>query len=469
MAAKTAWALGSALVAAACARPTSVPSSQGATVEPPPRETQRERVADGSANGCVGVAGCDEAPGSARPNPPRPPLPDQLSFLFITVDTLRPDLGYASYERPVSPNIDELAKRATIYERAYSISTYTAFAIPPMMASRYPSEMPRSDRHEVRYFGSNVLLAERLRDAGFRTACAASHFLFSRELGWVDGIERFVMTGAEGNAPRGAQIDQRHSSRPLADAAIRFLEDPEIVSGRFFIWIHFLDPHKKYLEHPGFSNFGTDPRALYDGEIAYTDHHIGRVLRALASSPAAGRTAVVFTGDHGEAFGEHGFYYHGREIWDEVVRIPLFVYVPGMAPHRIARRVSSADIVPTILDLAGLPPDADARGTSLAPEIFGGGLPVRPILVDQPRNPYYLPKRAFISGAYKLHHAIDTDTYRLFDIDRDPGETNDLAESDATHLAEMRRAYAAFTSRIVDFVPKRTIPYPSERDTASAR
>jgi choline-sulfatase len=257
---------------------------------------------------------CDDAGSRARANSPRPPLPDQLSFLFITVDTLRPDLGYASYGRPVSPNIDELAKKATIYERAYSISTYTAFAVPPMMASRYPSEMPRSDRHEVRYFGSNVLLAERLRDAGFKTAGAASHFLFSSELGWIDGIERFVMTGAEGNAPKGAHIDHRHSSRPLADAAIRFLEDPEIVSGRFFIWVHFLDPHKKYLEHPGFSNFGSDPRALYDGEIAFTDHHIGRVLHALAASPAAGRTVVVFTGDHGEAFGEHGFSFHGREI-----------------------------------------------------------------------------------------------------------------------------------------------------------
>src|SRR5262249_1099768 len=150
---------------------------------------------------------------------------------------------------------------------------------------------------------------------------------------------------------------------------------------------HFLDPHKKYLEHPGFSNFGSDPRALYDGEIAFTDHHIGRVLKALAESPAAGRTAVIFTGDHGEAFGEHGFSFHRRGIWDGVVRIPLFVYVPGAEPHSISRRVSSVDIVPTILDLAGLPPDAEARGQSLVPEIFGEKLAPRPVLVDQPRNP----------------------------------------------------------------------------------
>jgi arylsulfatase A-like enzyme len=424
------------------------------------------RAADPNAAACKDPAGCAE-PAREQVVVPRPSLPDQLSFLLITVDTLRPDLGYAGYSRPVSPNIDELAKRATIYERAYSISTYTAFAIPPLMASRYPSEMPRSDRHEVRYFARNVMLAERLHDAGYHTAAAASHFLFDRALGWIDGIERFVMTGAEGTAPRGAHIDHRHSSRPVADAAIKFLNNPEIVSGPFFIWAHFLDPHKKYLEHPGYSNFGTDPRALYDGEIAFTDFHIGRVLKALAASPVAARTVVVFTGDHGEAFGEHGFFFHGREIWDEVVRVPLFIYVPGVEAQRVSRRTSTVDIVPTVLDLAGLPADPEARGRSLTPEIFGGTLALAPVLIDQPRNPYYLPKRGFIDGGRKLHHDMDVDTFKLFDLDKDPGETTDLAESDPVLLAEVQRSYVAFTSKIVDFVPKRTIPYPSERPRAA--
>src|SRR4029453_7863569 len=98
-----------------------------------------------------------------------------------------------------------------------------------------------------------------------------------------------------------------------------------------------------------------------------------------------------------------------------------------MEPPVVTRRVSSVDIVPTILDLAGLGPDPEARGQSLTPEIFGGELPSRPVLVDQPRNPYYLPKRGFIDGPHKLHHLMDIDAYLLFDLDRDPGETNDLA------------------------------------------
>ena len=107
-------------------------------------------------------------------------LPRDLSVLLITVDALRPDLLFLGYERNVSPNIDALAKQSTVYERAYSISTYTGFCLPPLMASRYPSEMPRTDRHEVHFLADNVFLAERLNEAGFRTAGAASHFFCSR-------------------------------------------------------------------------------------------------------------------------------------------------------------------------------------------------------------------------------------------------------------------------------------------------
>src|SRR6266540_2918260 len=339
-------------------------------------------------------------------------LPEQLSFLIITVDALRPDLGYAGYARNVSPRIDEFAKKAVNYERAYSISTYTGFSLPPLMASRYPSEMPRTDRHEVQYMSSNVLLAERLRQAGFHTAGTASHFLFNPELGWIDGFERFRQSGQEGDAPPGSHVDLYHTSRPLANVLISLLQDPDVTTGRFFIWAHFLDPHKQYLEHHGFSKFGPRARDLYDGEVAFTDFHIGRVLEALDASPLANRTVVILTGDHGEAFGEHGEFFHGTEVWDEIVHVPLLIRVPGAKPRRIARRVSHVDIAPTIMDLAGLPPDPGARGESLAPELFGTELPERPILIDQPRNPHYRPKRAFIEGAFKLHHLIDANTFK---------------------------------------------------------
>jgi hypothetical protein len=265
-----------------------------------------------------------------------------------------------------------------------------------MMASRYPSEMPRNDRHEVKFLSQNVMLAERLRANGFHTAGAASHFLFAPALGWIDGFERFDRVPGEGTAPLRSSVDSFHSSRGLADDAIKLLSDPKIVDGRFFLWIHFLDPHKQYLEHKWFSNFGRDDRALYDGEIAYTDFHIGRVLDSLASSPLHDRTVVILTADHGEAFGEHGEYGHGRHIWEEIVHIPLMVFVPGAPARRIESRMSVVEIAPTLLELAGLPEDPGARGHSFVAELFGGELPERPVLIDQPKNPYYPLKRAFI-------------------------------------------------------------------------
>jgi choline-sulfatase len=427
----------------------------------------RDARADGAPTG-------QAANGTGLEDAIRARLP-KLSFLFITVDTLRPDLGYMGYERPVSPHIDKFAERAVVYERAYSISTYTGFALTPMMASRYPSEMPRTDRHEVKYLRDNVLLAERMLGAGYHTAGAASHFLFAPELGWIDGFERFAKVPAEGKAPPGASIDSFHSSRGLANAAIQLLADPEVTSGPFFIWVHFLDPHKKYLEHPGFSNFGHDPRGLYDGEIAYTDYHIGRVLDALEASPLRDRTAVILTADHGEAFGEHGAYFHGKYVWDEIVRIPLVVYVPGCTPRRIARRMSAVELAPTVLDLAGLPEDDGARGQSLAPELFGGESSEHPILVDQPRNPYYPLRRAFIEGSYKLHFSSEAVagsadprvSYQLFDLSHDPGEQKDLAPTDPELLERMKKAYESFMSAIVEFTPRPIAPWPPAKTAHS--
>jgi arylsulfatase A-like enzyme len=404
--------------------------------------------------------------GGARVAAPDAPArsDEPLSFLLITVDTLRPDLGFMGYERPVSPNLDQFARKSVVYEHAYSISTYTGFSIPPMMASRYPSEMPRTDRHEVKYLSQNVLLAERLREAGYHTAGAASHFLFSPQLGWIDGLERFVSVPSEGTAEAGASLDWYHSSRGLAQTTIQLLSDSQITSGPFFIWVHFVDPHSQYLEHKGFSNFGRDPRGLYDGEVAYTDFYIGQVLNALATSTLAERTAVVFTADHGEAFGEHGETHHGRHVWEEIVRIPLVVYVPGTVPRRIARRISAVEIAPTILDLAKLPEDPGARGRSFVPELYGADLAERPILIDQPRNPYYPLKRAFIEGGYKLHHLPKSPTYLLFDLSHDPGETHDLAAAEPGVLAQMRASYEAFVSQIAPVTPLPVEPPPTAAD-----
>jgi choline-sulfatase len=143
--------------------------------------------------------------------------------------------------------------------------------------------------------------------------------------------------------------------------------------------------------------------------------------------------------------------------------VPLVIHVPGVAPHRLSRRVSHADIAPTVLDLAGIAPDEGARGESLVEEIFGGELPDRPILVDQPKNPYYTSKRAFIENGMKMHYMMDSNTFRLYDLDRDPGETHDLAPEEPARLLRMRHDYAELASDIADVEPI-VVPGPSSSD-----
>jgi len=412
--------------------------------------------------GARASAGAGVSPTPAPAPASRPPLPDDLSFLFITVDALDTDLGFMGFsEWPVSPNLDRLAARSVVYERAYALGTYTAQSLPPLMAGRYPSELRRTAAHEVRYFLDNTFLAELLKERGFATAGAASHFLFAPLFGWTQGFDRFKDTGSEGDAPPGSHVDLRHSSRLVANEAIRLLADPERTRGRFFFWVHFLDPHKQYLDHPG-HRFGGSNRARYAGEVAYTDEHIGRVLDALEASPLAARTVVVVTGDHGEAFGQHGSYFHGRETWDEIIRVPLVVHVPGLAARRITRRVSHIDLFPTLLDLAGAPPRPDARGVSLVPELAGGSLPDRPILLEQPKNPYYRMRRVFIDGGWKLHHLVEERSFRLYDLDHDPGEEHDLSDAQPERLAAIRRRYLEFLATHVTAVEPVEIAPPSE-------
>jgi arylsulfatase A-like enzyme len=407
-------------------------------------------------------AGAGAAPEPESGPASRPTLPADLSFVFITVDALNTDVGFMGFRQwPVSPNLDRLAARSTVYERTYALGTYTAQSMPPLMAGRYPSELRRTAAHEVRYFLDNTFLAELLKEQGFATAGAAPHFLFAPLFGWTQGFDRFRDPGSEGDAPPGSHVDLRHSSRLVANEAIRLLGDPERTRGRFFFWIHFLDPHKQYLDHAE-HRFGGSNRARYAGEVAYTDEHIGRVLDALAASPLAARTVVVVTGDHGEAFGQHGNFFHGRETWDEIIRVPLVVHVPGLAPRRLARRVSHIDLFPTLLDLAGLPPRPDARGVSLLPELAGGTLPDRPILVEQPKNPYYRMRRVFIDDGDKLHHLVEERSFRLYDLDADPGEEHDLAGAQPERLGAVRRAYLEFLATHVTAVEPVEIAPPSQ-------
>ncbi|HZU81410.1 MAG TPA: sulfatase, partial [Polyangiaceae bacterium] len=434
--------LGAAAVAR-CAIGIDAPVAEAATLEAAcvgAPTVERDLRSDG--------AGVQSVSGRGAPVASVGSIPDDLNLVVITVDTLRVDLGFMGYDRPVSPNLDALAARSTVFERAYSTASYTGKSVGPMMIGRFASECRRDGAHFDTYAQENTLLAERLHDVGFHTMGVASHWYFKRKYGLAQGMDIWDMSALGSGA-----VNWQATSAVVSDVAIGLLSDPANVGGRFFLWAHYFDPHQAYLRHPEAPDFAAGAvsaaKALYDGEVWYTDHHIGRLLEFISSQPWADRTAVIVTSDHGEAFGEHGMTGHGVDLWEPLVRVPLVVYVPGVSPHRVRVRRSLIDLVPTVLDLMGVaqPPPGELSGQSTAAAIVapvGAPLDERDVYLDMPAGPQVSEHHAIIRGptpGLKLLHEGGP-VFFLFDLSKDPGEAVDLAR-DRALLAPMITALGA--------------------------
>ncbi|HEX4336659.1 MAG TPA: sulfatase-like hydrolase/transferase [Polyangiaceae bacterium] len=383
-------------------------------------------------------------------------FPDGLDVVLVSVDTLRADLGYAGNPRPVSPNIDALAAKSTVFDHAYSLASYTGKSVGPMLLGKYPSETHRNFEHFDRFDADETFVQERLERAGVRTLTAQGHWYFRPDSGIGTGFDDSDYSASP--AVPQAEGDRTVNGDKLTDAAIRLLAKPENVAKRFYLWLHYVDVHAAYVPHPDF-DFGSKSRDLYDGEIAFVDHHLGRLLAAIAASPTAGHTAIILTSDHGEAFGEHGMLRHGREVWEELVHVPLLIYVPGVEPHHVATRRSAIDLVPTLLDCYSAPrPTGDGSdfvsGRSLLSDVLTPASvnPARPVLVDMSAGPYNEERQAFIDGDMKLI-ATNGRPLGLYDLKRDPGETRDLLGDDAasqpilTHFKAFRRTLRTVPAR----------------------
>ncbi|MDB4933066.1 MAG: Choline-sulfatase [Labilithrix sp.] len=426
------------------------------------------------------------------------------NVVLFTVDTLRTDLGFLGYPKPTSPNLDELAKKGTVFERAYSMASYTGKSVGPMMIGKYPSETYRDGGHFNTYFPKNTLIAERVRDgAKVRTFAAHCHWYFRFPTGLNQGFDAWDTSAIP---PGMGDNDTSVTSERMSDLALKLLKKPENTSPgsggasdpggdaganedaggaipaptaaftidggggsgasdrRFFAWFHFFDPHAQYVPHQGAPDFSGGPlptKAIYDQEVWYTDLHIGKVLDYIKSQPWAEDTAIVLTADHGEAFSDHGMNWHGAEIWESLIRVPLLVYVPGAKPRRVSVKRSHIDMAPTLLELMGGPPDEEGelRGTSLLADVFlpdGEEHEERDVFVDMPAGPYNGIRRAVITGPTPGMKLINSGgaTNMLFDLANDPREARDLA-SDKEKLAPVLERLQAIRARLkeVDVKP----------------
>jgi choline-sulfatase len=355
-------------------------------------------------------------------------IPKNANVVLISIDCLRADMPWVGYARDVAPNLTKLAKRAVVYTHAYSLSSYTSMSLGAFLGGKYASEMKRDGYFFSSYAKDNLMFPEVLQSAGVHTMAAHAHGYFG-DSGFNQGFDSYEIVP---NLKWNNMTDENVTSQDLEPIAERLLGDPKNDTGRFFAWFHFLDPHDMYVAHEGI-DYGKTTRDLYDAEVTYTDRWIGKLLEFIAAKPWASRTVIIVTADHGEAFGEHGMYRHGFELWEPLIRVPLFFVVPGLEPRTIDEPRSALDMAPTILDLFSLERDATFEGKSLVPEIVGadGGAPeARDVVVDLPKTSDNDKRRALIHGHQKVIAFGAQEYPQAFDLDADPEEKHPIQKGD---------------------------------------
>jgi len=337
------------------------------------------------------------------------------NILLITIDTLRADhVGYYGYRRNTTPNLDKLARSSAVFLNAYTHAPWTH----PSLASIHPGKHPH--KIGIRKWGhrlkeNHTTLAEVLKSQGYNTEAYVTHTLFHPRFGYTQGFDYYDHSILKMGYPHKVSSSKQLTNKVLS--RIGSLKKP------FFIWAHYFDPHVNYLHHKQF-NFGWRPKNKYDGEIAYTDHHIGRLIDGLKVRGLFNNTVIVVVSDHGEEFKDHGGRWHGKKLFNEVLHIPLFFYVPGMGHHNVSEVVVESDIAATLLELVGLPNPGGFLGNPLP-------FKKRFILTDN-RTAYSETYRggvnltSIIEDGYKLIINHNKKIFRLYDIQKDPRERHNL-------------------------------------------
>ena len=291
------------------------------------------------------------------------------NVLVLSVDTLRADrLSAYGYRRPTSPAIDRLLASGVRFDRAHTVEPLTNPALCSLWTSLHPHQHGAT-RNGLRQRPGLASLSSTLRRRGYRTAAMVGSWTLRNRISGLG--EHFEDYREILNRKRWLGLFKDESTaEDLTDEALSWLSEQR--RGRpFLLWVHYVEPHapyrlqKDFLAPLGLAGAGRRGEASksdrYDSEIAFTDHHLGRLLAAVEKDAAlATDTLVVFLADHGESLGEHGTWGHGRDLLEPTLRIPMGIawpgkIAPGKSPRAISDLATQLDLAPTVLGLIGLP------------------------------------------------------------------------------------------------------------------
>lgn len=385
-----------------------------------------------------------------------------ISVLLIIIDALRADhVGYWGYERDITPNLDSLAASGTAWMQAQAQSSWTLPSVASILTGLAPREHG-AGTSGGRMFGlspSIPTLQGILHSRGMSTCAVLNVIFLSEDFGFHRGFDHFDCRGVtESRGTRRAD--------ETADAAISWLEGQ---SGAFLAVVHFYDPHTPYDPPPPYDtlyagsytgplrsgesqmdttisvNSGASVLSpeglaamvdLYDGEIAFTDAELGRLLRYLRTSGRSGSTLVIVTADHGEEFLEHSGIEHGRTLYQEVLHVPLLMSGPGI-PSGVRRMEPSAllDLLPTVLSLLDVETPPGLQGADLLAAAHNTrDIPASNLLWSK------VPQASIRRDSLKMIWYSEDGSYELYDLSSDPFEQDPL-NADHPSLVESAEFY----------------------------
>src|SRR5438874_5937218 len=353
----------------------------------------------------------------------RASAPASGPIVLISIDTLRADhLPAYGYTKVKTPAIDALAADGVVFERAYSHAPQTLPAHASLLSGRLPFETGVRDNIGFAIKPGERMLPQMLRDRGYSTAAVVSAFVLRKETGIGQGFDFF-----DGEMPQASPDTSIGQVQRDGGASEAIAEQWLASAGttRAFLFLHLYEPHKPYAPPERFAEY-----APYDGEIAYADEIVGRLIKYLKSHQLYDRSTIVLLSDHGEGLGDHGEQEHGLFVYDEAIHVPLIIKQESNAGagRRVSDLVQHVDLVPTILDLVKAPVPDTLRGRSLKPLLEGTGhLRDRPVY-SEALNAHHLfgwsGLTSVIDGRYQY---IKAPREELYDLARDRRERQNLA------------------------------------------
>lgn len=377
--------------------------------------------------------------------PPLRGLGPGFNVLLITLDTTRADrVGCYGYAKASTPTLDALARDGTCFDAAFAQAPLTLPSHATLLTGMYPAELGILDNGRTALPEDVETLAVVFRRQGYRTAAFVAASVLDRRFGLDTGFDLYDDDLPD--APMAAFVsEQQRPGNVVCDRALRWLNDN--ADSRFFCWVHFFDPHGPYDPPEPYRSRLADP---YDGEVAFADAQVKRLIDWLEERGLADRTLIVVAGDHGEGLGDHGESSHAVFLYDSTLRVPLVFSSPGRIPagRRVTSVVGLVDVFPTLLELVGLPASEAVGGTSFAAAFGDDDLPPRS---SYARSDYALDHfgwtrlESVIAGQWKY---IQAPRPELYDLRLDPGEEHNLVDERPEVAAAMQAELGATQRRI---------------------